>query len=67
MLLAARGLVVADDEAGVEATLRAWLEDAQTAAAQGQRAREAILAGRGATARTLEVLEPLLGRLRDRQ
>ena len=60
MLLAADGIRVVPDEAGVEATLRAWFADTASAAALGERARAAIERSKGATDRTLEVLRPLL-------
>jgi 3-deoxy-D-manno-octulosonic-acid transferase len=60
LLRQADGLVVAADEAGVEATLRAWLREPAAARAVGDRARAAILASKGATERTFQVLRPLL-------
>ncbi len=63
LLVAAGGLVVAPDEAGVEATLRAWLKDPEAAAEVGRCAQEAILGGKGATARTLDWLRPYLDAL----
>jgi hypothetical protein len=53
---------VADAEEA-EARLREWLSDPGAAAAVGERARAAILASKGATERTLEVLRPMLSRL----
>jgi 3-deoxy-D-manno-octulosonic-acid transferase len=66
MLLQVGGLAVAADEAAVEATIEGWLADPEKGRAFGRRAREAILASKGATDRTLEVLAPLLAPLRAR-
>ncbi|MDF1702210.1 MAG: 3-deoxy-D-manno-octulosonic acid transferase [Planctomycetota bacterium] len=66
MLLAAEGIVVVPDAAGVEATLRRWLTDPETATALGERARNAIERSKGATDRTLEVLRPLLAKVASR-
>jgi 3-deoxy-D-manno-octulosonic-acid transferase len=63
LLLAADGIVMVADGAGLHATLRRWLGAPEEAAAVGRRGREAILASKGATARTVEVLAPLLDRL----
>ena len=63
MLLKADGLVLADDAADVEATLARWLRDPEEAQALGRRACEAIVASKGATDRTLDVLRPLLERI----
>ena len=63
MLLKADGLVLADDAVGVEATLARWLRDPAEARDVGRRAREALVASKGATERTLDVLRPLLARL----
>jgi 3-deoxy-D-manno-octulosonic-acid transferase len=60
MLSGAGGITVARDAAGVEATLRAWLLDPASARAQGDRARSVLQANKGATERTLAVLQPLL-------
>jgi 3-deoxy-D-manno-octulosonic-acid transferase len=60
LLRQADGLVVAPDEAGVERALREWLRDPEAARAVGARARSAILASKGATERTFEVLRPIL-------
>jgi 3-deoxy-D-manno-octulosonic-acid transferase len=62
MLAAAGGLTVARDAAGVEATLRRWLAEPHEARQQGDRAREVLEANKGATERTLAVLQPLLER-----
>jgi 3-deoxy-D-manno-octulosonic-acid transferase len=63
-LLAAAGAieVVSDVDALVAGVLR-WLRDPADAAARGARGRAAILESKGATARTLDVLEPWLARL----
>jgi len=63
MLLKADGLVLADDAAGVEATLERWLRHPAEAEDLGRRAREAIVASKGATERTFDVVRPLLERL----
>ncbi len=63
MLLKAGGLVVADNPAGVQETLAGWLRDPTAAQALGRCAREAIVASKGATERTFEVLRPLLDRI----
>lgn len=63
MLLKADGLVLADDAAGVEATLARWLGDPEEAQALGRCAREAIVASKGATERTFNVLRPLLEKI----
>ena len=47
-----------------ERTLDAWLADPASAAALAARARGAILASKGATERTVRVLEPRLAALR---
>jgi 3-deoxy-D-manno-octulosonic-acid transferase len=60
MLRHADGIAVVPDAAGVEATVLAWLERPEEARALGARARQAILASKGATERTLEVLRPWL-------
>jgi 3-deoxy-D-manno-octulosonic-acid transferase len=66
LLRQADGLVVAADEAAVQATLRGWLRDPETARAIGARARRAILASKGATERTFEVMRPMLDRITGR-
>jgi 3-deoxy-D-manno-octulosonic-acid transferase len=63
MLLKAGGLVLAADAAEVEATLGRWLRDPAEARDVGRCAREALVASKGATERTLDVLRPLLERL----
>jgi 3-deoxy-D-manno-octulosonic-acid transferase len=65
LLAAAGGLAQVDDAKGLEARLVAWLESPADAAATGERGRHAILSSKGATARTLEVLRPMLARLAD--
>lgn len=62
MLRAADGLVLVPDEAGVEATLRRWLQAPEEARALGERARRVLEDNKGATDRTLAVLAPLLER-----
>jgi 3-deoxy-D-manno-octulosonic-acid transferase len=64
MLLEAEGLLLERDAAGVERVIRSWLQDPETAAGFGQRARAVIQDSKGATGRTLEVLGPHLDRLR---
>ena len=66
LLLAAGGIAVAPDSAALEAVVRRWLDDPAEAARVGAMGREAILASKGATGRTLEVLRPLLERLSHR-
>ncbi len=63
LLVAAGGISVAADAAELEGVIRRWLDDPAEAARVGARGREAILASKGATARTLAVLGPLLTRL----
>lgn len=63
MLLRADGIVLADDAAAVEATLARWLEHPEDARDLGRRAREAIVASKGATERTFDVVRPLLARI----
>ncbi|MHC5009981.1 MAG: 3-deoxy-D-manno-octulosonic acid transferase [Planctomycetota bacterium] len=63
MLLHAGGLALVEDEAGVEATLRSWLQDPDRARDVGRRARDAIRGSKGATERTMEVLRPILERV----
>lgn len=53
-----------DDSASLASAWARVLDDPQAATRQGQRARELVEANRGATARTLELLEPLLASLR---
>jgi 3-deoxy-D-manno-octulosonic-acid transferase len=69
MLRQADALVLAADASSVEATLRRWLADPETARAVGERARDVINGSKGATDRTIEILRPLLqglGRVSDR-
>jgi 3-deoxy-D-manno-octulosonic-acid transferase len=63
LLRDADGIRVVPDAAGVEATVRGWLREPESAQALGARARAAILASKGATERTVDVLRPLLTRL----
>jgi 3-deoxy-D-manno-octulosonic-acid transferase len=63
LLVAADGLAQVADAEALHATLLRWLREPAVAAQVGARGRDAILASKGATARTLEVLRPLLGRL----
>lgn len=63
LLVAAGGIAVAHDVAALEALVRRWLDDPAEAVRVGGRGREAILASKGATGRTLEVLLPLLAPL----
>lgn len=62
MLRAADGIVVAPDEEGVYATLLSWLREPARAQDLGERGRQVLEANKGATERTLAVLEPLLQR-----
>ncbi|MFV1959359.1 MAG: 3-deoxy-D-manno-octulosonic acid transferase [Planctomycetota bacterium] len=55
-----QGLRIVEDEAAVEAVIRAWLDRPGEARAQGERAREAIEGGKGATDATMKVLGPML-------
>jgi 3-deoxy-D-manno-octulosonic-acid transferase len=66
LLLGAGGLVQADDEDALRATLVGWLRDPGSAAEVGRRGREAILSGKGATERTVEAVRPWLARLATR-
>ncbi len=66
MLLDADGLVLAQDAEGVEAILREWIVDPATAAACGARAQKVIDDSKGATDLTLDVLRPLLEKVRAR-
>ncbi len=63
LLVSARGIAVVAGEPELEATLAHWLARPAEAAEIGERGRAAILASKGATARTVEVLRPLLERL----
>jgi 3-deoxy-D-manno-octulosonic-acid transferase len=67
LLLAADGIAMVEDADALFGVLSRWLAAPEEAAAVGRRAREAILASKGATARTVEVLAPLLDRLRLRR
>jgi 3-deoxy-D-manno-octulosonic-acid transferase len=66
LLMAARGIVTVGDADGLHDVLLRWLREPGEAAAVGRRGREAILASKGATGRTIDVLAPLLDALRDR-
>lgn len=59
-LLAARGAQVVQDREEFEQFIRHALEDPAWANELGQRARELVLAQQGATARTIELLVPLV-------
>jgi 3-deoxy-D-manno-octulosonic-acid transferase len=50
------------DASAVESALAAWLDDAQAGSAAGARGREFVLAQRGATERSLALLNPYLSR-----
>jgi len=63
LLVAAGGIGVVDDEEELHVLLAAWLADPAAAREVGERGRTAILASKGATAKTIEVLRPLLARL----
>jgi 3-deoxy-D-manno-octulosonic-acid transferase len=63
LLLAADGIAEVADEEGLFATCVRWRKDPAEARAVGVRGRAAILASKGATTRTLEVLRPWLARL----
>lgn len=66
MLRQAGGIAIVEDEAGLEATIEKWLADPETRSDVGARAGASVAASKGATARTLEVIAPLLVRLRSR-
>jgi 3-deoxy-D-manno-octulosonic-acid transferase len=63
MLLQAGGLRLVSDLEGLEQALAEWLGDMPAARDMGARARDAILASKGATERTLEGLAGHLQRL----
>ncbi len=63
LLVAARGLAQVEDEEALHAALLRFLRAPAEASAMGERGRAAILASKGATARTIEVLRPLLATL----
>ena len=60
-LLAAEGAVVVRDRDQLERFVRRTLDDPKWAQDLGQRARQLVLSGKGAAARTVELLEPLVG------
>jgi 3-deoxy-D-manno-octulosonic-acid transferase len=61
-LLQAHGALQVPDEPGLEAALRELLADPARAKALGARALETIESAKGATARTVSILRPLVGR-----
>ena len=61
-LLAAEGAVVVGDRAQLEQFVRQALADPDWAQELGQRARRLVLSGQGATARTVDLLTPLIGK-----
>ena len=63
LLVSAAGIAVVADEQEMLLTLTRWLERPHEARAIGEAGRAAILASKGATARTIEVLRPLLSRV----
>lgn len=63
LLRAAGALFVVEDAAGLAAVWSRWLEDPLLAQRIGRAAREAVDANRGAVARTLSALEPVLDRI----
>ena len=60
-LLAAEGAVVVDNRDQLEQFIRRALAEPEWARQLGQRARQLVLSGQGATARTVNLLEPLVG------
>ena len=60
-LLAAEGAVVVGDRDQLEQFVRQALADPVWAQELGQRARRLVLSGQGATARTVDLLTPLVG------
>ena len=60
-LLAAEGAVVVHDRDQLEQFVRQALADPDWAQELGQRARRLVLSGQGATARTVDLLTPLVG------
>jgi 3-deoxy-D-manno-octulosonic-acid transferase len=66
-LLAADGARMVSGEGELEPALRKLLDAPQEARAMGERGRQAILAARGATARTVAVIRDLLARRRPRR
>ncbi|MCH7752106.1 MAG: 3-deoxy-D-manno-octulosonic acid transferase, partial [Planctomycetes bacterium] len=61
-LLAAEGAVVVGDRDQLEQFVRQALADPDWAQELGQRARRLVLSGQGATARTVDLLTPLVGK-----
>ncbi len=61
-LLAAEGAVVVGDRDQFEEFVRRALADPEWAQDLGQRARRLVLSGQGATARTVDLLAPLVGK-----
>jgi len=60
-LLAAEGAVVVRDPDQLERFVRRALDDPKWAQDLGQRAQRLVLSGKGAAARTVDLLEPLVG------
>jgi 3-deoxy-D-manno-octulosonic-acid transferase len=67
LLVAAGGIAVARDEDALHDVVLRWLRTPAEAASVGERGRAAILASKGATSRTVEVLRPLLSPLARRK
>jgi len=67
MLLEADGLALVPDAAGVERTIRSWIDDPEGAAEIGRRAQTVIQGSKGATGRTLDMLRPHLERIARRE
>jgi len=59
-LLAVQGAQVVNDRDGFEQFVRRALDDPASARQLGQRGRELVLAQQGATARTVELLQPMV-------
>ncbi len=62
-LLAAHGLIVVEDEASLTEALRRFLSKPDLAESVGERARAVVRAGRGATARNVEAVLSVMGRV----
>ena len=60
-LLTAKGAVVVGDRDELEQFVRRALADPDWARQLGDRAQQLVLSGQGATARTVDLLEPLIG------
>ena len=60
-LLAVEGAVVVYDKDQLERFVRRALDDPKWAQGLGQQARQLVLSGKGAAARTIDLLEPLVG------